>query len=79
MTFWISLRESIRWLESSPTPHEPTDTVVISDSTTGLFVDVRFRKDHPDTLDWAIAGIRKAGWNNLSIRLRPCAAEIRAF
>jgi hypothetical protein len=61
MPYWISTRQSIRWLESSPTAHEPTDTIVITDSQTGLFVDVRFLKGDGNVLDWGIAGHRISG------------------
>lgn len=50
----VSVRRSIRWLPGEAA--EPTHTVVLTGES-GIFVDVRFKKDSSD-LDWAFAGYR---------------------
>ncbi len=55
----ISERRSIRWPPAAAS--EPTYTLVLSGAS-GVFVDVRFRKDaRPEegVLDWAFAGFKE--------------------
>jgi Protein HRI1 len=54
-TAFISHRLSIRWLPGVAS--EPTNTVVLTGASTGVFLDVRFLKDSKK-LDWAFAGYR---------------------
>lgn len=53
---YISHRLSIRWVPEEAS--EPTNTVVLTGARTGTFLDVRFFKEAPKTLDWAFAGYR---------------------
>jgi len=53
---YISHRLSIRWVPEEAS--EPTNTVVLTGARTGAFLDVRFFKETPKTLDWAFAGYR---------------------
>jgi len=53
---YISHRLSIRWVPEEAS--EPTNTVVLTGSRTGAFLDVRFFKEIGKTLDWAFAGYR---------------------
>jgi hypothetical protein len=56
-TAYISHRLSIRWVPGEAS--EPTNTVVLTGGSTGVFLDVRFLKDTGE-LDWAFAGYRYA-------------------
>ncbi|KAJ7619394.1 hypothetical protein FB45DRAFT_1033257 [Roridomyces roridus] len=54
---FISFRDSIRWLPDDAS--EPTHTVVLTATDSGVFLDVRFEKE-TGQLDWAFAGYRSS-------------------
>ncbi|TFK37664.1 hypothetical protein BDQ12DRAFT_151671, partial [Crucibulum laeve] len=59
----VSFRRSIRWLPDDA--NEPTQTVVLIGSRTGVYLDVRFVKDPlKHKLDWAFAGYRVSNGPN---------------